>query len=467
MVFSSLFFLYVFLPVVLLLYFLAPKKVKNIVLLIVSLVFYAWGEPVYIFLMAASIVFNFIAGLLMEKKEKYKKAVLVCAVILNLGLLAVFKYTDMVIGTFDRLFSMNIKLLHIALPIGISFYTFQALSYVIDVYRKKTQADHDIIAFGAYISMFPQLIAGPIVRYSDVRRELKSRRVTSEDFEAGIMRFVCGLGKKVLIANNIGKVWKAVSGTDPGELSTAYLWLGLLAFTFQIYFDFSGYSDMAIGLGRMLGFHFLENFDHPYISTSITEFWRRWHISLSSWFKEYLYIPLGGNRKGPARQIFNIFTVWLLTGLWHGASWNFVLWGLFYAVFLLIEKFFLKRPLEKAPKAVGWIYTMIIVVIGWGIFSMSDIPSENIMNFIKTAFFKGKAGIGDSHAWFALKENLILFIVSALGSTGVPAGLSERILRNRPVLREVLSIVFMLGIMILCTAFMVSDKYNPFLYFRF
>lgn len=348
MVFSSLLFLFYFLPAVLVVYFIVPRKAKNIVLLIFSLFFYAWGEPVYILLMMFSICMDFFLGLWLERvrqnRERAKK-VLVLAVVLNVALLAFFKYADFFVDNLNAVTGLAIPSLNIPLPIGISFYTFQAMSYLIDLYRGDVPVQRSIVAFGTYVSLFPQLIAGPIVRMRTVVGELADRRESFDDFSIGVKRFVAGLGKKVLIANTLGEVWSQVSAMEPDGLPVLTAWIGVLAYTFQIYFDFSGYSDMAIGLGRMFGFHFLENFDYPYISKSITEFWRRWHISLSSWFKEYVYIPLGGNRKGLSKQIRNILIVWLLTGFWHGASWNFVVWGLYFGVLLILEKLFLLRLL--------------------------------------------------------------------------------------------------------------------------
>ena len=352
MVFSSLLFLFYFLPAVLAVYFIVPRKAKNVVLLLFSLFFYAWGEPVYILLMLFSICMDYLLGLWMERVKQAPgraKKVLALAVVLNVALLGFFKYADFFVENLNALTGLAIPALQIPLPIGISFYTFQAMSYLIDLYRGDVPVQRNIISFGTYVSLFPQLIAGPIVRMRTVVGELADRRENFDDFSSGVKRFVTGLGKKVLIANTVGAVWSQISAMEIRELPVLTAWIGLFAFTFQIYFDFSGYSDMAIGLGRMFGFHFLENFDYPYISKSITEFWRRWHISLSSWFKEYVYIPLGGNRKGFPKQIRNILIVWLLTGFWHGASWNFVAWGLYFGVLLIAEKLFLLRFLEKLP----------------------------------------------------------------------------------------------------------------------
>ena len=354
MVFSSLTFLFLFFPLVMGVYYLCPRALRNLWLLLTSLLFYAWGEPVYIRLMAASILFNYLCGLgvaALQKREKKRlaKGLLILCIAGNIGALGLFKYADLLIGTVNNIAGSKIALLELALPIGISFYTFQALSYVIDVYRGTVAAQKNPITFGTYIALFPQLIAGPIVQYKTVEEQLSHRRETTAQFAAGIGRFTVGLGKKVLIANQVGALWDTVAALPGTSLSAGTAWLGAIAFTFQIYFDFSGYSDMAIGLGKMLGFEFLENFDYPYLSRSITEYWRRWHISLGTWFREYVYIPLGGNRCGLPRQILNLIIVWGLTGLWHGASWNFLLWGLYYGVILIIEKVWLQKPLQKPP----------------------------------------------------------------------------------------------------------------------
>ena len=465
MVFSSLVFLYIFLPAVLLLYYIIPRKGKNFVLLIFSLFFYAWGEPVYVLGILASVIINYFFGRALEKH--HSKALLTVNIVLNLGYLAVFKYTGFALGTLNKLFGLDMEVLQIALPIGISFYTFQALSYTIDVYRKNVPAGKNIIDFGAYITMFPQLIAGPIVRYKTVERELRTRKETLADFTQGIVRFASGLGKKVIIANSVGQIWDAIRNGSQGDLTTATVWLGMICFTLQIYFDFSGYSDMAIGLGRMFGFHFDENFNYPYISGSITEFWRRWHISLSTWFKEYVYIPLGGNRKGLARQLRNIFVVWLLTGLWHGAAWSFVLWGLYYGILLIFEKVLFHKALEKIPKVFGHIYTMIIVVIGWGIFGFADVLPELRTGFVKGAFFTGNYGLCDGHTLFLLSGNIVLLAVAVIISTGVITKLVKKYIVKYETVYAVGSMLYVAAIFFVSTACIVADTYNPFLYFRF
>ncbi|MBQ3404374.1 MAG: MBOAT family protein, partial [Oscillospiraceae bacterium] len=370
MVFSSTVFLCGFLPAVLIIYYLCPLCVRNLFLLVASLIFYAWGEPVYVLIMLFTILFDYGAGLLIEKAEggAKRKALLALTVIVNLGILCFFKYTDFAIETANSLFGTAVSYMRLALPIGISFYTFQTLSYVVDVYRGNVRAQHRIVDFAMYVTMFPQLIAGPIVRYSDIEHQLSGREVTAERFSKGVFRFIIGLGKKVLLANQIGLLWDEVYALG-GDMSALTAWLGALAFTFQIYFDFSGYSDMAVGIGGMLGFDFPENFRYPYESKSITEFWRRWHMTLGTWFREYLYIPLGGNRKGIARQILNLLIVWSLTGLWHGAGWNFVLWGLYFFVILVAEKLFLLMLLQRCPKWVGHVYALLLIILGWVIFA--------------------------------------------------------------------------------------------------
>ncbi|MEE3467735.1 MAG: MBOAT family O-acyltransferase, partial [Eubacterium sp.] len=426
MVFSSLLFLYIFLPAVLLLYYILPRKGRNAILLLFSLIFYAWGEPVYVLGILASVIVNYVFGIALEKHKS--RGLLALNIALNLGYLAFFKYTGFAIGTLNKLLGTDMAILEIALPIGISFYTFQALSYTIDVYRGKVPAGKNILDFGTYITMFPQLIAGPIVRYQTIQRELRSRKETLQDFTDGIVRFASGLGKKVLLANSIGQIWDAVRKGSEADLTTATVWLGMLCFTFQIYFDFSGYSDMAIGLGRMFGFHFDENFNYPYISRSVTEFWRRWHISLSTWFKEYVYIPLGGNRRGAVCQIRNIIIVWLLTGLWHGAAWSFVLWGVYYGILLIFEKLFLHKVLEKIPRVFSWVYTMIIVIAGWGIFGLADVLPELKSSFVRGAVFLGDHGICDAHTQYLLSGHIVLLVVAAVISSGVITKLVKKYL---------------------------------------
>ena len=469
MVFSSLTFLFLFFPIVIGVYYLCPRALRNLWLLAASLLFYAWGEPVYIRLMVASILFNYLCGLgvaALQKREKkgIAKALLILCVVGNIGALGVFKYADLLIGTVNDIAGSHLALLELALPIGISFYTFQALSYVIDVYRGTVAAQKNPITFGTYIALFPQLIAGPIVQYKTVEEQLSCRRETAAQFAAGIGRFTIGLGKKVLIANQVGALWDTVSALPQAQLAAGTAWLGALAFTFQIYFDFSGYSDMAIGLGKMLGFEFLENFDYPYLSRCITEYWRRWHISLGTWFREYVYIPLGGNRHGLSRQILNLIIVWGLTGLWHGASWNFLLWGLYYGVILIVEKVWLLRPLQKAPAAVQHLYSLLLIILGWIIFALTDFSA--IGGYFAALF--GAHGGTDSSTMYLLTTNLILLVIAGFASTRLPAKLAASFVqRLTPAGQTAVKCVFYTGVLLMCIAFLVGDSYNPFLYFRF
>lgn len=467
MVFSSLSFLFWFLPIFLGVYFIAPKKVKNFILFIFSLIFYAWGEPIYICLMLFSTVFDYINGLLIERfglNTKGSKIVLIIAMIGNLGLLGVFKYFDFFMGSLNNVFGLSLPFLNVALPIGISFYTFQTMSYTIDVYRGVVPAQHNIITFGSYVTMFPQLIAGPIVQYKTVERELNSRRVGLEDVYIGVRRFFIGFVKKVFLANNIGFLWSGILGSY-SNLSSLTLILGLICFAFQIYFDFSGYSDMAIGLGRMLGFKFLENFNYPYISKSITEFWNRWHISLSSWFKEYVYIPLGGNRKGLKRQIINISIVWLLTGFWHGASWNYVLWGIYYGILLIIEKCFLLKILKDKPSWISHLYTLFFVIIGWGLFAIEDF--NILINYFENIVINPN-GFISSDIFYYLKNYILLIVICIISSANWGKALYEKIKESKysKIMIVVVDILLIICF-ILSLAMLVSSTYNPFLYFRF
>ena len=470
MVFSSLTFLFLFLPITLILYYAVPKKVKNLVLLVMSLVFYAWGEPVYVILMLYSILLNFAAGRLMEAEPKHKKAVLVFAVILNLLILGFFKYYGFAVGSVNKAFGLSIPIRDIALPIGISFYTFQALSYVIDLYRGKFPAQRNFINFACYITMFPQLIAGPIVRYEEIEQQLGERRLTLARFGKGALRFIFGLGKKVLLANLAGALFDEIHALP--QLSFATSWIGALSYTFQIYFDFSGYSDMAIGLGDMLGFRFSENFNYPYAACSVTEFWRRWHISLGTWFREYVYIPLGGNRVKVARHILNVMVVWLLTGLWHGAGWTFIVWGVFYGVLLIFEKYVLNKL--KIPKAVRWLLTMLAVIIGWVIFSADDLIGAGRMLAAMTsvpaiaAAIRGDAGASalfSGNAMYFLSTGGILLAIEAVFS-GPWMGKITKAFKKKVPGRVALA-VFAVALLVLSIAFLATENYNPFLYFRF
>ena len=467
MVFSSLTFLFLYLPLVLLVYFAVPKKMKNAILFIFSLIFYAWGEPIYVGLMIFSTVLDYCCGKAVDKYRGTKKAKvgLLVSVFVNLGLLCLFKYTDFIIGTVNGIFGSSIPLLGLPLPIGISFYTFQTMSYTIDVYRGDAKVQNNIISFGAYVALFPQLIAGPIVRYQTIADQVDERVHSFDKFGEGAKRFICGLGKKVLLANNIGLLWDTISKTEISNLSVLSAWLGIFAFAFQIYFDFSGYSDMAIGLGKMFGFEFLENFDYPYTSKSVTEFWRRWHISLGTWFRDYIYIPLGGNRRGKWIQLRNIAVVWLLTGFWHGASWNYVAWGAFYGVLLIIEKFFLLEKLKKAPAFVGRLWTGFCVLVGWLLFAFEDIGHG--IAYLGTMFGIG-ASLDGSMALYQLTSYLPLLAVCAVAATPLGSKLYKKI--NEKWRTGVLAAADAAGISciaFLCIAYLISGSYNPFLYFRF
>ena len=452
MVFSSLTFLCVFLPLTLGVYYVCPRRGRNTVLLIASLVFYAWGEPKYVVLMILSIAANYLFGRLIAGGHG-PRLWLTVSVVFNLGMLGLFKYADLLIRTVNAVTGGSIDLLGLALPIGISFYTFQAMSYTIDVYRGKVAAQKNILNFGAYIAMFPQLIAGPIVRYSDVEVQLQERQTTPEDFAEGLFRFSIGLGKKVLLANQLGALWDLAGSGSPSALMA---WLGALAFALQIYFDFSGYSDMAIGLGALFGFRFPENFRHPYAAKSVTEFWRRWHITLSTWFKEYLYIPLGGNRRGLARQLLNLLIVWALTGLWHGADWNFLLWGLYYFVLLTLEKLFLLRVWERLPGFVPRIFTLLAVLLGWVLFACK---SQALSGYCAALF--GANGASSGMDLYYLARYAVLLIVGILGASGLPAKLAGRVRSFWP------KAVVALLLLVVSLMILIGDTYNPFLYFRF
>ncbi|MBR3310227.1 MAG: MBOAT family protein [Solobacterium sp.] len=465
MVFSSLTFLFAYLPAVLAVYYAVKPEWRNPVLFLASLFFYGWGEPVYILVMLFSIIVNYLAaaGIFRFRntdKSRAKRILLLCIVV-NIAILGFFKYWDFIAGNLNALGIKAIRPLRLGLPIGISFYTFQAMSYPIDVWQGKTEPQKDMVSFGAYVTMFPQLIAGPIVRYTDIAAQLNKRKENQDQFTRGICRFTAGLSKKVLLANNAGRIWESVSSLPLSEISTLTAWTGIIAFAFQIYFDFSGYSDMAIGLGKMFGFDFPENFNYPYISRSITEFWRRWHMSLSYWFRDYVYIPLGGNRKGIRRQILNILIVWILTGFWHGASWNFVLWGLMYGIILIFEKVFLLKKLAKCP---GWIcrlYTMVIVLTTWVLFAFTDIGAG--LSYLKLMFF-GAARFTDGLAVYYLRNNILLFVLCIASSIPVAESLCS-FLRKQKL--DIVYPLLVLGALFLCTAFITDASYNPFLYFRF
>ena len=474
MVFASLEFLFCFLPITFILYFSIPEKYlkwRNVVLLLVSLIFYGWGEPVYVFLMVFTIAIDYIAGILLEKAGTAgkRKAVLVITIIVNLGILAFFKYYNFIASNLAHI-GLSLPALDVSLPIGISFYTFQALSYVIDVYRKNSSVQKNLVAFSTYVTLFPQLIAGPIVRYHDIENSLLSRSHTVDRFSAGIRRFTVGLCKKVLLANLCGEVLKSFLSVPSGTSglqslqTTAGAWMAIIFYTFQIYFDFSGYSDMAIGLGKMFGFEFLENFNYPYIAKSITDFWRRWHMSLSGWFREYVYIPLGGNRKGIKRQILNLLIVWMLTGLWHGASWNFVLWGLFYAVLLIIEKLFLLKFLDKIPSAFSHIYTLFFVVLGWVLFYFENFGEMS--RFFLLLFGVGSSGFANTFDLYEFIRLFTFIIILVIACTPYPARIFNKF-TERFKAGKVISLVLTASGLVLSTAYLVSSSFNPFLYFKF
>lgn len=477
MLFSSLAFLFVFLPLLLIIYFIVNDKLKNIVLLVFSLFFYAYGEPKYIILMIFSIVINYVLALLIDKykgKMLTKKILLLLTIIINIGFLVLFKYSNFFVNIINEMFNTNIvslnmfnnNILTLALPIGISFYTFQLLSYVIDVYRGEVGVQKNILALGTYVAFFPQLIAGPIVRYETIEKELKHRTHSVQKFVSGFKRFILGLGKKVIIANNVAFLADQILESNYlNSYGTLIIWLAMIAYTLQIYFDFSGYSDMAIGLGKIFGFTFLENFDYPYISKSITEFWRRWHISLSSWFRDYVYIPLGGNRVKKGRWIFNILVVWMLTGLWHGASWNFVLWGLYYAVILLIEKLFLHKILEKLPNVLKWVYSMILIIVGWTIFRIEDVSLIN--ELLKKMF------VFQPTNWLEfirLNYHLIYYMFFVIFGILLMFPWFGNIIKKAEEsvgVKHFVNNVFILGVFVISILFLVMASYNPFIYFRF
>ena len=459
MLFSSLPFLYFFLPAVVIFYFLSPGKLKNAVLLLFSLAFYAWGEPKYVLLMAASIAVFYCCGLAIGrgKTRRAKKFWLVFSIVFGVAALGIFKYADFFVSSFNAVTGLGLPLLSLALPIGISFYTFQCVSYTVDVYRGQAQPQKNLISFGAYVCLFPQLIAGPIVRYTDVAQALEHREHHWEDFCLGLRRFLFGLGKKVLLANQLGELVQCFR--DTGEPSVLFCWLYALAFTLQIYFDFSGYSDMAIGLGRIFGFRFPENFNYPYLSSSVTEFWRRWHMTLGGWFRDYVYIPLGGNRVGKLRWFFNILVVWMLTGLWHGASWNFVLWGLLFAGLLLLEK---RLPgLRKLPRGIAQGYVLLAVVFSFVLFNAQSIPQagQDLAGLLGLA---GLPGVS-VQSLYALRSNAVLLLISALGATPLPKQWGLTIGKRLPWLEG----LCMLALLLLSTAYLVDGSFNPFLYFRF
>ena len=460
MLFTSISFLYYFLPITLILYFIVPKKYKNVILLVSSLLFYFYGEPIYVFLMIAEILIAYFGALLIDKYKD--KTILIILLIIHISLLFIFKYTDFILTNINNIFNANINLLKLALPIGISFYTFQIISYEVDVYKKKVSVQKNIINLATYVSLFPQLIAGPIVRYESINEELDNRKTTFNDFSYGVRRFIIGLSKKVLLANVLGELCSTFNTIS--DKTVVFYWLFAISYMLQIYLDFSAYSDMAIGLGRMFGFHFLENFNYPYISKSITEFWRRWHMSLSSWFKDYVYIPIGGSRCEKTKIIRNIFVVWFLTGLWHGASWNFIIWGLLFGIVLVIEKSFLQKILDKTPNIFKHIYVLFIVMISFVIFN-----GENIINNIQGLFGINNISFINSVSIHYLKNYLIILIISILACTPLFKNIIEKLKNNKKIIKVInlLEPIYLVLLLFIVTVYLIDNSYNPFLYFRF
>ncbi len=463
MVFSSLTFLFYFLPIVLIIYYIVPKKAKNIVLLISSLLFYFYGEPKFGILMIISILLTYVHGLLMDKYPKRKKLFLISSIVISSGLLVVFKYTDFIISNINMVLHSNIDLVKLSLPIGISFYTFQMISYIIDVYRGEAKVQKSFLKLATYVALFPQLIAGPIVRYTTIEDELDNRKYSFDNFSNGVRRFVIGLSKKILVANVLASAISSFSTSQ--EKTVLFYWIYGLANALQIYFDFSGYSDMAIGLGKMLGFNFPENFNYPYISKSVTEFWRRWHITLGTWFKDYIYIPLGGNRVGKIKWLRNILIVWFLTGLWHGAAWNFILWGVLYGVLLVIEKMGLLKVLEKIPSVISRAYVTLITIIGFIIFSGSSI--SEILSNIGGIFGIGVSKFADLESLYCLKNYAAIFIIAIIGATPIMKNIVSKISKKASKLVNVIEPVFLTTLLIVCISYLVDGSFNPFLYFRF
>lgn len=463
MVFASITFLYYFLPIFLIVYFCSPRKFKNIILLLFSLLFYFYGEPKYILLMIIQVLFAYFMTLIFDKNKS--KSLFIFSISFHLFLLCIFKYFNFLIGNINAILNSNISFIDIMLPIGISFYTFQIISYEIDVYKGSVLAEKNLLNFATYVFLFPQLIAGPIVRYSDVKEELSNRKHSFDGFGEGVNRFIIGLSKKVIIANNIGELINILTSTS--ETSILLYWILAICYMLQIYFDFSGYSDIAIGLGKMIGFKFPENFNYPYVATSITDFWRRWHITLSTWFKDYVYIPLGGNRTGTSKTIRNILIVWILTGLWHGASWNFVVWGLYFGIILIIEKFLLKKYLDKLPLFFKKVYTLFIVMISFVIFSSSSIKDAFIV--IKGLFDFKNLAISNSFILYYLKGYFLILVLAVIGATPLLKNVVSKLKKNKILsyVINVFEIIFVLVILLIVTSMLIDNSYNPFLYFRF
>lgn len=476
MVFSSLTFLFAFLPIVFIIYYAVPKKAKNVVILVSGLLFYAWGEPIYVMAMILSTFIDYTAGRLIDKyddRPKIRTICLIVSLVMNIGLLGTFKYLGFLINSVNGWFGLSIPNPNLPLPIGISFFTFQSMSYTIDLYRRNIKVQKSAVSFMAFVTLFPQIVAGPIVRYEDVQNELDNRSITEKMLGDGISRFITGMGKKVLIANNIGMLWTQVKSMDYGELSAVTAWLGILAFTFQIYFDFSGYSDMAIGLGKMMGFNFPENFNYPYMSHSVSEFWRRWHMTLGAWFKSYIYIPLGGNRKGLPRTIINLLIVWAITGIWHGASWNFMLWGVYFGVLIILERLFMGKVLEKLPSFFSWLYTFVLVVFGWVMFEAVDTSIVDIGEMFGQMFayigamFGANGTVMDNTATFAIVNYGVMFAICILGSSDMLKNAAEHIRKKAPEWVQYGFPVAQTAVMLASVAYITTSSYNPFLYFNF
>ena len=461
MVFSSITFLFYFLPIVLIIYYVVPNKFKNIILLIASMFFYFYGEPKYILIMLFSIIITYLFGMLMDKYKKYSKLFLTLSICTVAGILIYFKYANFIIENINLWLTNKIDFIYVALPIGISFYTFQLISYTIDVYRGDAKVQKNILKLAMYVSLFPQLIAGPIVRYTTIEKQLENREYSFEKFATGVRRFVIGLAKKVLIANVLGELVKIFLSSN--DRSILFYWMYAISNMLQIYFDFSGYSDMAIGLGKMFGFEFLENFNYPYIATSVTDFWRRWHISLSSWFRDYIYIPLGGNRVSKIKWLRNILVVWLLTGLWHGAAWNFILWGLYFGILLIIEKVFLNKYLEKLPKFLSRIYVLVIVMISFIIFSGENME-QIIQNIGGLVGYPGVANLSEQSIYY-FKSYFVILVIAIFGATPIFKKLANNKKINKII--NVLEPIYLLIMLIICTSYIIDGSYNPFLYFRF
>jgi len=468
MVFSSLTFMYIYLPIVLGIYFILPRNLKNLWMFIAGLFFYAWGEPIYLWIMVLSTFIDYAAGYFMYKfdySKKIRTICLLCSVVMNLSLLSIFKYSAFFVSSINSIFGLSLTVPSIALPIGISFYTFQSMSYTIDLYMRNISVQKNPITFATYVTLFPQIVAGPIVRYQDIQNEIETRSINIDLVGEGAIIFVKGLAKKVLLANNIGALWSTIKAQEISELPALTAWIGILAFTFQIYFDFSGYSDMAVGLGKVLGFNFPNNFNFPYISKSIAEFWRRWHITLGTWFREYVYIPLGGNRKGMLRTVINLFITWMLTGFWHGASWNFVIWGIYFGVLIILERLFLGNLLKKIPAILQVLYTFVLVVFGWVLFEFDKMA--NVFAYFKAMFGGNSVPLANSNTLYYIISYLIVFALCIFFSSDISKKIIDSISNKFPRFSKFITPVITIVLLLICTAYLVDATYNPFLYFRF